>query len=538
MIPRIPIPRAAGRLLGPALTAACLLGTSSRLPAQAPSAPPDSGATLNFQDAPLQVVVASLAEMAGLTVSYTGLPSKTVTLRSPTPVPRRELRSMLESVLRSNGLALVQEGGLARIVGTGPEASAAPPPGSPPPQGRAAGAELQDEGVRLYVHRLRHSSADKVAQTLREVFGLGGRPGDAGGPARDVRRERVPNPLTAEPAASPAVGGGGSPGQGTGLSAQLRGPVQVVPDLLTNSLMIRGEAADYRTILAAVQAIDVRPLQVLIEVLIAEVGRSNSLDLGVRATARGESSADSAVLGDGGLNLRGKLTIGSAGDLALRVLGVGTIRADVVLDALATTSNVSILSRPIVLAQNNQEARILVGDQRPFVQISRALPTDGAVRDQVIQYRDVGTQLNITPTINPDGYVTLEVRQEVSAASEETQFGAPVIRTREVETKLFVKDGHTAVIGGLVDRQQDAVNSGIPVLRSIPLLGHLFRSTRRNTGVTELFILLTPHVIRNDEEMERMSDELKTNTRMVGERIDDLPPLIESAPSVLRKREP
>ncbi|HEX2190789.1 MAG TPA: hypothetical protein VHG51_17910, partial [Longimicrobiaceae bacterium] len=339
----------------------------------------------------------------------------------------------------------------------------------------------------------------------------------------------------------PAGGSGAQAGPaagGSGLSAHLRGPVQIVPDPLTNSLMIRGEASDYRTIAAAVGELDVRPLQVLIEVLIAEVGRSNSLDVGVRATARGESPADSAVLGEGGLNLRGKLTVGSAGDLALRVLGVGTIRADVVLNALATSADVSILSRPIVLAQNNQEARIMVGAQRPFVQISRALPTDGAVRDQVIQYRDVGTQLNITPTINPDGYVTLAVRQEVSAATSETQFGAPVIRTREVETQLFVRDGHTAVIGGLVDRQQDVVNEGIPLLRSIPLLGTLFRSTRRNTGVTELFILLTPHVIRNDAEMERMSEELKASSPRVGERIDALRPLVETAPAGPRKREP
>lgn len=525
-----------GRLLGPALAVACLCASPARLLSQAPAAgAADSGAILNFQDAPLQVVVASLAEMAGLTVSYAGLPATSVTLRSAAPVPRRELRAMLESVLRSNGLALVQEGGLARIASTAPAGA----PAGAPSASRPGGAPVEEDGIRLYVYRLRHSSADKVAQTLREVFGLGGRAGDPGGPAgRGASRpERVPNPLAPAPSPDPAAGGGAGPA-GAGLSAQLRGPVQVVPDPLTNSLIIRGEPGDYRTILSAVTQLDIRPLQVLIEVLIAEVKRSNNLDVGVRTIARGESAADSALLGEGGLNLTGKLKIGSAGDLALRVLGVGSIRADVVLNALASSSNVSILSRPLVLAQNNQEARILVGDQRPFVQISRALPTDGAVRDQVIQYRDVGTQLNITPTINPDGYVTLQVRQEVSAASKEMQFDAPVIRTREVETQLFVKDGHTAVIGGLVDRQQEAVGQGIPVLRSIPLLGNLFRSTQRGTSVTELFLLLTPHVIRNDEEMERMSDELKANSRMVGEKIDGLPPLIETAAPVLRVREP
>ncbi|HEX2092398.1 MAG TPA: hypothetical protein VHG28_08350, partial [Longimicrobiaceae bacterium] len=117
------------RLLVPLLLAVCLGAAPARLAAQAPApAAADSGATLNFQDAPLQVVVASLAEMAGLAISYTGLPARTVTLRSPAPVPRRELRPMLESVLKSNGLALVQEGGLARIVSTTPEPSASPAP--------------------------------------------------------------------------------------------------------------------------------------------------------------------------------------------------------------------------------------------------------------------------------------------------------------------------------------------------------------------------------------------------------------------------
>ncbi len=523
----------ARRYLVRLVAVACL--SAVRLSAQTPgSGAPESGVTLNFQDAPLPVVVASLAEMAGLTVSYAGLPPTTVTLRSPNPVPRAELRPMLESVLRSNGLSLVQEGGLLRIVGTAPEPPVAPRPSLPgmPP----GGAPVDEAGVRLYVYRLRHSGADKVAQTLREVFGLGARPGDSGAP-RDVRRERVPNPFAPEePVVPPAAQPGASVASG-GLSAQLRGPVQIVPDMLTNSLMIRAEAADYRTIMAAVTELDIRPLQVLIEVLIAEVGRSRNLDVGVRTVARGENG-DSAVLGIGGLNVPGRLTVGTAGDLALRVLGVGTIRADVVLNALASSSNVSILSRPLILAQNNQEARILVGAQRPFVQISRALPTDGGARDQVIQYRDVGTQLNITPTINPDGYVTLAVRQEVSAATKETQFDAPVIRTREVETQLFVRDGHTAVIGGLVDRQQEAVSEGVPILRSIPLLGNLFRSRSSATVVTELFLLLTPHVIRDDDDMARMSEELKANTQTVGSKIEELSPLIERAAPVLRERQP
>ena len=133
----------------------------------------------------------------------------------------------------------------------------------------------------------------------------------------------------------------------------------------------------------------------------------------------------------------------------------GALDVSVALRALSARGDVRILSRPVLLAQNNQEAHILVGSQRPFVQVFRSLPTDAGVRDQIVQYRDVGTSLTIMPTVNPDGYVNLQLSQEVSSATAETQFGAPVISTREARTYLFVRDGQTTVIGGLIGVEED-----------------------------------------------------------------------------------
>jgi len=200
---------------------------------------------------------------------------------------------------------------------------------------------------------------------------------------------------------------------------------------------------------------------------------------------------------------------GSAGDFALKIFGLGSVKADVVLTALAASGNVTILSRPVVLAQNAEEARILIGDQRPFVQVARVLPTDNNVRDQVVQYRNVGTQLSIRPTINSDGFVTISLTQEVSTATAEVQFGAPVINTREVVTRLSVRDGHTVVIGGLVDRQLEKTSSGVPVLKDLPLLGFLFRSSQTRKIAAELFIMLTPHVLRSDEDSDRTTRDLR-----------------------------
>ena len=205
----------------------------------------------------------------------------------------------------------------------------------------------------------------------------------------------------------------------------------------------------------------------------------------------------------------------STGDFAMHVMRVGRINIDVALSALSSTGDVRILSRPVLLAQNNQEARILVGSERPFVQVFRSLPTDAAVRDQVVQYRDVGTQLTMTPTINEDGYVSLQVAQQVSTATAEVQFGAPVISTREATTHLFVRDGQTVVIGGLVDRQQDRTRSGVPLLRDLPLIGGLFGSTDRSDIRSELFLFLTPHIIATDEDADRVREGVNQGTDLL-----------------------
>jgi general secretion pathway protein D len=187
------------------------------------------------------------------------------------------------------------------------------------------------------------------------------------------------------------------------------------------------------------------------------------------------------------------------------VLGLGGVDLDAALRIAAGRGDVTILSRPLVIAVNNQEAEIVVGSQRPFVQVSRSLPTDAASRDQIVQYKDVGTKLRVLPTISVDGYVMLQVLQEVNNATEETAFNAPVISTRAVTTDLLIKSVETVVLGGLSDKQRDRAQSGIPVLSSIPLLGGLFGRASRRTTETELFLFLTPRVLTSDEDAEDLT---------------------------------
>jgi general secretion pathway protein D len=486
-----------------------------------------SGVEFNFQDVELRVVLTALGEAAGMNVLFSSVPSRTVTLRTSHPVAVPEVRSYFESLVRAHGMGMTQEGGLVRVNGEGARMESLGGDA-----GGTSGARSGSLTPRLFVYPLRHAQADALAQTLTSLFGLGNSApaAESQSGARslsdDLRGTRIPFGSAGEsPAARPA-----DPVQlasrqyNDGGSAGLQGRVQIVPDARTNALLIRAAPADYETMKGAIQQLDARPMQVMIEVLIAEVRRDKQDAPGLTA------SLPTQALGLGAATVAGSLTGGAAGDLALQVFNLGGVKADVALHSLASSSNVTILSRPVVLAQNNQEARIMVGSERPFVQLFRSLPTDAAVRDQVVQYRDVGTQLTIRPTINPDNYVTMSVLQEVSNATAETQFGAPIISTREAKTQLMVKNNQTVVIGGLIDHQRETSSSGIPVLKDIPILGALFRSAaQERTNVTEMFIFITPHVLKTDDDLDVVTKELQTGTKYFQDETK-LAPIPHAAP--------
>ncbi len=459
--------------------------------------PVEGGVLIDFQDADIRLVISALAEAGGLNVVYTDLPAQRVTLRMQQPIPRDRIAALLETFVRSNGLTISDEGAFLRVAGANASVALG---------GGPAGDQAAEIESRLYVYRLKHARALRLSGTLQSVFG-GNRAAQAPSVSglrevplsRGLRQPPPLEPVQPQAGAQPDRVGGGLPGQ-------LVGDVQIVPDETTNSLLIRAQPADWEVIRQAVEALDLRPLQVLIEVVIAEVRFSREKGLSVSG-----SVADRSVNPRVSVTLRGE----SLGDAVLEVLTGGAVDLDVAIAALASRGEVRIISRPVILAQNNQEARILVGSERPFVQVSRSLPTDAAIRDQVIQFRDVGTKLTILPTINEDGYVNLEVLQEVSNATAESQFDAPIISTREAATHLFIRDGRTAVIGGLMDQLDERTRSGIPLLMDIPVIGALFGSTKRTTIQSELFLFLTPHIVSDDAGMEEIREGLREGTELL-----------------------
>jgi general secretion pathway protein D len=244
----------------------------------------------------------------------------------------------------------------------------------------------------------------------------------------------------------------------------------------------------------------------VIEVVIAEVRRTEDMDIGTAFSVTrvdGDETTSAAIE-----------RTPPAGGISLSFLRTGTVDVEATLSAMASTGNVRILSRPVILAQNNQEASILVGSQRPFVQASFLGGTTGT--QQTVQYRDVGTSLTILPTINEDGYVNLSVVQEVSNVTNEVQFDAPVISTRSATTQILARNGQTVVIGGLVEQQEDRTRAGVPFLKDIPLLGRLFGYERSTEGSAELFLFLTPYIVATDTDADLFRERIE-ETRPVGE---------------------
>jgi general secretion pathway protein D len=430
--------------------------------------------SLHFVDADLRAVIRSIAPYLRKPVMTNEFPPARVTLETPAPVHVSVVPSLLRGLLEARGLSLLEDSAYYSIL-----------PGSTQPQ---AAASSQEAELRLHIIAMKHARAAEVAATINLLFGvtpdMSARRGLSSGTLADelrrtsiTQRDQAPVP------------------QGTA-RATLAGPVTLVPDERTNSLLIRASDRDGELIRDAVNQLDLRPLQVLIEVLIVEIRKDRSFELGTAGEVRREAGRE---------DISASLASASPGSLVLQFMKLSRTEVGVRLGAAASRGDAKIVSRPVLVVSNNAEARFLVGSQRPFVQISRSLPTDVPVRDQVIQYRDVGTKLLVRPSINQDGYVSLLVQQEMSGATDETQFGAPIISTREASTEVLVRDGQTLVIGGLTDSNNSRVQSGVPLLSSIPLLGGLFGESRSRAEATELFLFLTPRVIRTDADADSLT---------------------------------
>jgi len=278
----------------------------------------------------------------------------------------------------------------------------------------------------------------------------------------------------------------------------------------TNSLLVLTSTKNYDRIKPIIDDLDKPVGQVLIKCLFAEITYSNNLDFGTEFSmlnlrSDGGSTQTSTIFGE---PLQGLFVNNLSGDL------------DVTLHALQEAGKLNILSRPYILASNNQLATITVGSQVPF---ATGETTSNVGTQTTTEYRDIGIILEVTPSINPDGLVNMTVRPEISSQSGDSvqiseKLALPVFTTRSSETKVAVRDGQTIVIGGLIqDEIRDTIKK-IPLLGDIPIAGHLFKRTEKSKAKTELLIFLTPHVAPDAQALTPISDLVRSRSNLQNDK--------------------
>jgi type II secretion system protein D len=320
------------------------------------------------------------------------------------------------------------------------------------------------------------------------------------------------------------------PDQSGSVMRQLEQEVTVVGDELSNKLVISASPRYIDMVMSMVEELDSAPPQVVIQVLLAEVTLDNNATWG----------ADLKLRNIGGQNMSiASLAAGAGVAAALGVpnLTFAATDFDLILRALEAQGKLQVLSRPYVSVRNNVQASIQVGDNIGVVEgAMERTPQGGTVAN--VQRKDIGIILNVTPSISPDGFVSMDIIPEISSLSTRTtqitaDLNAPIITQRKVNTNVTVKDGQTVVIGGLIQTQQEDRRSKTPFIGDIPLVGWLFRSKQELEVKTELLVILTPRVIYNDapEGVDKMRDisrhkiEFLENPRDVQDAIlHDLPP--------------
>jgi general secretion pathway protein D len=299
-------------------------------------------------------------------------------------------------------------------------------------------------------------------------------------------------------------------------ASDLAGQVYVVADPDTNSLLVTADSKHFDKIKEILADLD-RPVpQVLIKVLIAEVTHKETLDLG----------AEFSALNLDATGLRGQRygtdfgVAAQTGGLIFRVLENEVAAA---IHALAGVGKLDVLSRPYILTSDNQQAAIMVGEEVPF--ITRSQLTDTGQTINTIEYDNIGIILTVTPHINPEGLVIMDVYPEISARSKTSipiseTVSAPVFERRAAQSRVAIRDGQTIVIGGLMeDRYTDQVDK-VPILGDIPLLGLLFQSKSQEKTKTELLIFLTPHVAKVPDDLKQMAADEQAGAKVIRDAVE------------------
>ena len=304
----------------------------------------------------------------------------------------------------------------------------------------------------------------------------------------------------------------------------------------TNSLLVSAPAEDMREIKRIIQDIDTFRPQVLVETAIVEVSVNKAATLGVEwltgiktgsnaGIVGGVLASPSSLAGVAGAMLSGDATKVATAAASLPGLSVGVIgnaisfngatypTVGTLIRALATDQDVNILSTPQLLTMNNEEAEVIVGENRPYLTSTRLDSAGNPI--QTFDYRDVGVKLKVKPFINKDGFVNLNVYAEVTKVTEgsvqsgTTSQPAPTTLKRSTKTTVGVKDAQTIVISGLISDDVELDRQGLPFFSRLPLLGYLFGSTTKTVQKTNLLVFITPRIVYGSQQLEELSEQMR-----------------------------
>ena len=352
--------------------------------------------------------------------------------------------------------------------------------------------DIPRSGAIIRVYQLQNGNAEDLAKVLMNL-------------PKETKDAKQPAPAAA------------------GKTAILSRDVNILADKATNTLIITADRDDYKVLEGVIQKLDVPRPMVYIEALLMEVSVNKAFNIGVEwrglreignADVKRVLGPDSTALGMAGFTgqsiipqlnpLTGAVIMPSG--LSLGVIGAGIKIGDLlfpnigaVLQAYQKDSDVSILSTPQILTLNNEEAEINVGKNVPYITRSDTSATATQVFGQSYEYKDVGIILKITPSINEEQFVRLKIDQQVTKLTGE-QTSTPTTLKRTAKTTVVVKNNETVVIGGMIDDTTSIETAQVPCLGDIPILGWLFKTMGRGREKTNLFVFITPHIIRNQEE--------------------------------------
>jgi general secretion pathway protein D len=296
------------------------------------------------------------------------------------------------------------------------------------------------------------------------------------------------------------------------------GKVRITADKATNSLIIMADKEDYLVLEEVIKKLDIPRSMVYIESLIMEVNMDKSLDIGIDWQAFGQVTIDGKETAVGGgfsqgfvgpeKLLSGGLSLGLISE-PVTIAGLTVSNIAAIVSAVKTDDDFRILSTPQVLTTDNEEARITVGENRPYQ--TRATTDQSGGTFESFEYRDVGKILKITPHVTEGRLVRMKISLEVTnidlASTLSTSTTLPVTQKRTVDTTVIVKDNQTVVIGGLIDDSTTTNENKVPVLGDVPILGWMFRSRSEKNEKTNLYIFLTPKVIKSPAEAQNVFKE-------------------------------